>query len=299
MTRNTARIILINALVILGLIAALKTFAQPNGNFNSVRVKAGNDTASFSPQPNGTILYGNSGKLLFKTATYWKELAQVKPGVYPYWGATGATTITTPTLTGSFTLVGNQTLTGNLTGTGNITRTGNIALTGDLTGTGNITRTGDLTLTGTTILTGYASVQSGQTTLAAGTVNYTPLQIVAGTLKTSPISGGVEYDGTYFYGTTSTGRYIMPSVLTGSYSINFANTAAGAYDESAAQTLTGVTATGWVCSCSQNTTAGIGRSAFYAVEATGADQIKLRYNNNYTAATDPGAATFYVICIKK
>lgn len=281
MTRTTARIILINALVILALIAAVKTFAQPNGNFNSVRVKAGNDTATFSPQPNGTLLYGNSGKLLFKTSTYWMELAQLTPGVYPYWKTAGATAITTPTVTGSWTLVGDHTLTGNLTGTG------------------NITRTGDLTSTGVTIFNGYTSVQSGQTTLAAGTVNYTPLQIVSGTLKTSPISGGVEYDGTYFYGTTSAGRYIMPSVLTGSYSINFANTAAGAYDESAAQTLTGVTATGWVCSCTQNTTAGLGRSAFYAVEATGADQIKLRYNNNYTAATDPGPATFYVICIKQ
>ncbi len=299
MNRNTARIILINALFILVLISAIKTFAQPNGNFNTVRYKAGNDTATFSPQPNGTLLYGNSGKLLFKTSTYWKELAQLTPGVYPYWKTAGATTITTPTVTGSWTLVGNQTLTGNLTGAGDITRTGNIALTGNLTGTGNITRTGDLTLTGTTILTGYTSIQSGQTTLAAGTVNYTPLQIVAGTLKTSPLSGGVEYDGTYFYGSTSAGRYIVPSMLSGSYTIDFPWTAAGAYSESAAQTLTGVTTGAWVCSCDQQNVAGINRSAFYGVEVTGTNKIVIRYNNNYTAATDPGSTTWNVICFKK
>lgn len=55
-------------------LVSLAAFAQPNGNFQSIRLTAGKDTATFSPQPNGTILYGNGGALWFKTATYWQQL---------------------------------------------------------------------------------------------------------------------------------------------------------------------------------------------------------------------------------
>ena len=47
--------------------------------------------------------------------------------------------------------------------------------------------------------------------LSAGTTSSSPLNIASGTNVTTPVSGNKEYDGYSFYGTSATGRGIMPS----------------------------------------------------------------------------------------
>jgi len=56
---------------ILGLLMFISslTFGQVNGNFNTVRFKVGNDTATFTPQPVGTVLLGTSGNFWHKVDT--------------------------------------------------------------------------------------------------------------------------------------------------------------------------------------------------------------------------------------
>ena len=237
--KTNLKIFLINAIAVaLLVLTVILSHAQPNGNFNTMRLKAGNDTTSFSPQPNGTLMYGNNGKLLFKTSAYWMELAQVTPGVYPYWKTAGATVLTSPTITGTFKQIGNDTLrgdfihygidsltgsflhggnttqtgnialTGNLTGTGDITRTGNIALTGNLTGTGDITRTGNIALTGN--LTGTGTIdRAGTLTIDIKNTNSIIKGKTYGGLRIGDNTALGGVGGTSIYGPSGTYQNII------------------------------------------------------------------------------------------
>lgn len=91
------------------MVSCFKTFAQTNVSAQSVRLAAGRDTVTFSPQPNGTLLYGNGSTLSFKTGTGWKKVFISPPTGSAFWNATGGTTVTTPTITGNVTFAGQTT----------------------------------------------------------------------------------------------------------------------------------------------------------------------------------------------
>lgn len=52
---------------------AFSSYGQLNGNFNTVRLKQGNDPSTFSPQPNGTILLAQDSSLYLRTASKWAK----------------------------------------------------------------------------------------------------------------------------------------------------------------------------------------------------------------------------------
>lgn len=75
-------------------------YAQTNVNAQSVRFTPGKDTATFSPQPNGTLLSGNSGQLWYKNATQWIKISNQS-------GSSGWPLTGIGTLTGAVNMVSN------------------------------------------------------------------------------------------------------------------------------------------------------------------------------------------------
>lgn len=100
---------------------------------------------------------------------------------------------------------GSAVVTKIIAGTGvTLSSTGADAGTGDVT----VNASGGGSFTGGTLTSALVT--------ATGTTSLTPLQIPAGTLNTTPVAGGLEYDGLVFYGDWGSGdRGVMETSVFG------------------------------------------------------------------------------------
>ena len=135
--------------------------------------------------------------------------------------------------------------------------------------------------------------------IAAGTATAStaPLKLTSGTNLTTPESGAVEYDGTEFYGTTSTAsRTIFARVLKGSATLDFGSTAAGAVTDLTI-TVTGA-ADGDVVSLSVPNASQTTTGSFSAwVSATNTVTVRYRIAA-LTGSEDPASGIFKVSVTK-
>jgi lysophospholipase L1-like esterase len=135
--------------------------------------------------------------------------------------------------------------------------------------------------------------------LAAGTAtaDTAPLKFTSGTNLTTPEAGAVEYDGTEFYGTTSTAsRTIFARVLKGSATLDFDPTSAGAVNDKTI-TVTGA-ADGDVVSLSVPNASQTTTGSFSAwVSATNTVTVRYRIAA-LIGSEDPASGVFKVTVTK-
>ena len=136
-------------------------------------------------------------------------------------------------------------------------------------------------------------------TLPAGTATAStaPLKFTSGTNLTTPEAGALEYDGTEFYGTSSTAsRTIFARVLKGSATLDFTSTAAGGVTDLTI-TVTGA-ADGDVVSLSVPNASQTATGSFSAwVSATNTVTVRYRIAA-LTGSEDPASGTFKVTVTK-
>jgi len=127
--------------------------------------------------------------------------------------------------------------------------------------------------------------------LPAGTATAStaPLKFTSGTNLTTPEAGAVEYDGTEFYGTNSTGRGIFARVLKGSATLDFPDTASGS-SSSLTITVTGAATTDSGVSI-QRDNASIG-GTFYEAVITGTNTVTVYFHNFSGSNQNPVSGTF-------
>jgi lysophospholipase L1-like esterase len=146
---------------------------------------------------------------------------------------------------------------------------------------------------------GASTTPTARVHIAAGTatVSTAPLKFTSGTNLTTPEAGAVEYDGTEFYGTTSTAsRTIFARVLKGSATLDFGSTAAGAVTDltiSVTGAADGDVVSLSVPNASQTTTGSF--SAWVSASNT----VTVRYRiAALTGSEDPASGTFKVAVTK-
>jgi len=136
-------------------------------------------------------------------------------------------------------------------------------------------------------------------TLPAGTATAStaPLKLTSGTNLTTPEAGAVEYDGTEFYGTTSTAsRTIFARVLKGSATLDFGSTAAGAVTDLTI-TVTGA-ADGDVVSLGVPN-ASVAATGRYFAWVSAANTVTVRFSPTILVGSeDPASGTFKVTVTK-
>lgn len=179
-----------------------------------------------------------------------------------------------------------------------------IAGTGiSLSSTGADAGTGDVTVTAT----GGGSFTGGTLTsalvLATGSTSLTPIQIPAGTLNTTPIAGGLEYDGKAFYGDWGSGNrgvlqsasfgllsspYTLTSQTAAQKAFNFSTNGAitlpiGYYEFEVLLLLTGMSAT------SGSMSFLFGGTAVFGIEAW----LEAAKNANHTAVGAASESSIY------
>jgi len=133
--------------------------------------------------------------------------------------------------------------------------------------------------------------------LKAGTAtpNTAPLKFTAGTNLPTPEDGAIEYDGTDYYATVSTTRYILNKGLSGSATLDFPSTNAQTNSDLTI-TVTGA-ADGDMVVLGVPNGSTLTNSSFTAwVSAT--NTVTVRFNNYSSGALDPASGTFKVRVIK-
>lgn len=134
--------------------------------------------------------------------------------------------------------------------------------------------------------------------LAAGTAtaNTGPLKFTSGTNLTTPEAGAVEFDGTNYFGTSSTTRYTLAKTLTATATLDFGSTAAGS-ESDLTITITGATLNDVVSIGVPNGSVTI--TGCYTAWVSATDTITIRFSN-YGALTarDPASGTFRASIIK-
>jgi len=127
--------------------------------------------------------------------------------------------------------------------------------------------------------------------IAAGTATVAPFRLTSGINLTTPIAGAIEFDGTEFYHTPVATRYIIPSVLKGSATLDFASTA----------TLTSTDLTITVTGAADGDAVFLGVSnastltnGCFTAWVSAVNTVTVRFTNNSGGALDPASGTFKV-----
>ncbi len=187
------------SLITLGVTTAVTTEIKPVTNDGA---PLGDTTHNFSDLflATGAVLNYNNGNVAVTHSSGiltmgTGELRITTPG-------TNAASVPTLGSTNTFT---NKTLTSPVIATG-LTASGSAS--NDFSGSTGTFKTSS----GVNTLSG-AVTAVGQITAAAGTTSIVPLNLPAGTLKTTPAAGDEEFDGASFYGTVdaTSGRGAIPS----------------------------------------------------------------------------------------
>lgn len=131
--------------------------------------------------------------------------------------------------------------------------------------------------------------------LAAGTAsaNTAPLKFTSGTNLTTVENGAIEYDGTDYYASSGSTRFVLGRTLRGSATLDFPSTASGAVSDLTI-TVTGA-AVGDVVSVGVPSGSVTATASFFAwVSAT--NTVTVRYSPK--ATEDPTSGTFRVVVHK-
>jgi hypothetical protein len=151
---------------------------------------------------------------------------------------------------------------------------------------------------GNLFLGGTTSSPTAKLHLGAGTATAStaPLKFTSGTNLTTAEAGAIEYDGSSFYGTPSgTSRYKIGMVLTGSATLDFANTSSQNSTDLTV-TVTGAAA-GDVVYLGADAGSVLTNSSFCAWVSS-SNTVTVRFNNYSSGALDPASGTFKVTVIK-
>lgn len=145
---------------------------------------------------------------------------------------------------------------------------------------------------------GMTTTPTALVNLAAGTATTAtaPLKFTAGVNLGTPETGAVEFDGTEFYGTGSSGnRGAFLRALKGSSVLDFPNTTASTVSD-----LT-ITVTGAAISDVVNLgidNAAIVSGGVFSAWVSAADTVTVRFTNNSLGALNPASGTFKVAVVK-
>ena len=157
-------------------------------------------------------------------------------------------------------------------------------------GTANNAFVGNVRIGSTTVPTAKVHLDAGTATASTA-----PLKLTAGTNLTTPETGAVEFDGANFFVTAGATRYTMAKVLTGSATLDFPNTSAGASSD---LTITVIGAAE-----SDPVDLGVPNSvvlpdSVYAAWVSAADTVTVRFDNTSGGAKNPIAGLFKVVVHK-
>jgi len=131
---------------------------------------------------------------------------------------------------------------------------------------------------------------------ATGTTSIAPITFTAGTNKTTPATGDMEFDGTNYFGSVSTTRYTFAKTLTATATLDFGSTAAGNATDLTI-TVTGA-ADGDAVSIGVPNGSTLSDGSFSAW-VSAANTVTVRFtNNNLLSALDPASGTFRASVIK-
>lgn len=134
--------------------------------------------------------------------------------------------------------------------------------------------------------------------IAAGTsvANTAPIKLTSGTNLTTPESGAIEYDGTNYFATNSSTRYILAKTLTTTAVLDFPNTTASSNSDLTI-TLTGAVVGDVVLLGVDN--ASVMTNSCYTTWVSASNTITVRFNNyDGTNAKNPTSGTFRVSIVK-
>jgi hypothetical protein len=143
--------------------------------------------------------------------------------------------------------------------------------------------------TGITSPTAYLQIAAG--TASAGTA---PLKINAGTNLTTPEDGAIEYDGTDYFLTVSTTRYILTRSLGATAVLDFGNTLAS----TSSDLTVSVTGAAVGDAVSIGIPAAPNANSSFTAWVSASDVVTVRFNNYSTLPIDPSSGTFKVRIIK-
>jgi hypothetical protein len=147
--------------------------------------------------------------------------------------------------------------------------------------------------------TGFGSTTApvGLISVAAGTTTVAPIVLTSGTNTTSVRDGAVEFDGTNYFVSSGGVRYTMAKVLTGSATLDFGATAAGAKTDLTV-TVTGA-AVGDVANVGVDLTTVSVTNGTWTAYVSATDTVTVRFaNNDLTTAQNPASATYKVTVTK-
>lgn len=152
-------------------------------------------------------------------------------------------------------------------------------LSGGTAGFVKIDASGNLTSDSTTYI---SSTLSSGLTLASGATSLMPLKFIANTSAPTPVAGGLDYDGSVFYGTpklnsSTYGRGLIPT--TNILTLSTVNT------QSTIQSTTGATT---------NDYAVFGKSIYLAVGQTYFVEMYIAMTHAITMSSGTGTITFYL-----
>lgn len=145
---------------------------------------------------------------------------------------------------------------------------------------------------------GSSTTPTARLHLPAGTATAStaPLKLTSGTNLTTAEAGAVEYDGTEFYGTTSTAsRTIFARVLKGSATLDFPDTVSGS-SSSLTITVTGVATTDASVAIQRDNASIAG--TFYEAVITGTNTVTVYFHNFSGSNQNPASGTFRVTVTK-
>ncbi|MET0392683.1 MAG: hypothetical protein ABW019_06060, partial [Chitinophagaceae bacterium] len=133
--------------------------------------------------------------------------------------------------------------------------------------------------------------------LAAGTSTATtaPLKFTSGTNLTTPENGAVEYDGTNYFATSGSTRYVLSKTLTATSALNFGSTSAQSSSDLTI-TITGAADGDAVSLGVPN--AAVNANSSYTAWVSASNTVTVRFNNYSSASIDPSSATFRVSVVK-
>lgn len=144
--------------------------------------------------------------------------------------------------------------------------------------------------------TAYLEYKNAGSSFIRGNMTSFFFVLHSGLFGGTPVNGAFEYDGTDYWGVTAATRYVFPKTLTGSATLNFGNTVAGAASDLTI-TVTGAAAGDKVMLGVD--AASIPANGSYTAWVSAANTVTVRYtNNDLVTAYDPASGTFKVSVIK-
>lgn len=130
--------------------------------------------------------------------------------------------------------------------------------------------------------------------LKAGTTALAPFGFTSGTNLTTPVAGGMEYDGSVLYFSPSTTRYRVMIGLTGSVTADVGSIAAQTTSSPSTITVTGA-AVGDPCYVGAS---AITAGTIFTAQVTATNTVTVYITNPTSGALDPPNATYSVRVIK-